>query len=194
MNSLDDMKALWHAAKTDTLPSSKEMLRLIRKFRSQKLRNKWLSILAAVAIGGMMVSVLIRHPFQFAATYIGGGLVIIACILLAATNIKSLKRFYQLEDSDNVNFLAFLAQTRKNQIRYYQKTMVQVVGLCAAGWVLYMYELLYRFPAWCIGIYALMTIYLAIMWFVVRPRSFKRDERKLNATRERVEQILKQLE
>jgi hypothetical protein len=71
--------------------------------------------------------------------------------------------------------------------------MVWIVGLSVAGWILYVYELAYNFPGWIIFIYLIMTIYLAVLWFVVRPRGFRKDEEKLNATRAHVENILQQL-
>jgi hypothetical protein len=193
MNNLDDMRSLWHSAKTDGLPSAKEMLQLIKKFRNQKLRYKWMNVIFALLVVILMTSAMINVHFRFLTTYIGGSLTVIGALLLAATNLKSMKRFYQLDDTDNMKFLEFLTQTRKNQIYYYKNTMVWIVGLSVAGWILYVYELAYNLPGWTIFIYLIMTIYLAVLWFVVRPRGYKRDEEKLNATRERVENILKQL-
>jgi uncharacterized protein YacL len=193
MNNLDDMRSLWHSAKTDGLPSAKKMLQLIKKFRNQKLRYKWMNVIFALLVVILMTSAMINVHFRFLTTYIGGSLTVIGALLLAATNLKSMKRFYQLDDTDNMKFLEFLTQTRKNQIYYYKNTMVWIVGLSVAGWILYVYELAYNLPGWTIFIYLIMTIYLAVLWFVVRPRGYKRDEEKLNATRERVENILKQL-
>jgi hypothetical protein len=193
MNNLDDMKALWHSAKTDSLPSSKEMLKLIKKFRNQKLRYKWMTVIFALLLAILMITAMLNVHFKFVTTYVGGCLTVIGALLLAASNIKSMKRFYQLDDADNLKFLEFLTQTRKNQIYYYKKTMVWIVGLSVAGWILYVYELAYSFPGWIIFIYLIMTIYLAVLWFVVRPRGFRKDEEKLNATRAHVENILQQL-
>jgi hypothetical protein len=193
MNNLDDMKSLWHTVATDKLPSSKEMLKLIRKFRRQKLRSKWLVIVSCFLLSCLVVSALLIVHFKMTTTYVGGTLVVIANLLLAATNIKSLKRFYHLDDHDNLKFLEFIAKTRENQIHYYQRTMVVIISISAGGWILYMYELLYRYSTWCIIIYFIMTVYLGVMWFIVRPRAFKKDQEKLNATRENVESILNQL-
>jgi hypothetical protein len=193
MNNLDDMKALWHSAKTDSLPSSKEMLKLIKQFRNQKLRYKWMTLIFALLLAILMITAMFNVHFKFVTTYVGGSLTVIGALLLAASNIKSMKRFYQLDDADNLKFLEFLTQTRKNQIYYYKKTMVWIVGLSVAGWILYVYELAYNFPGWIIFIYLIMTIYLAVLWFVVRPRGFRKDEEKLNATRAHVENILQQL-
>ncbi|TDO20849.1 hypothetical protein [Pedobacter duraquae] len=193
MNNLDDMKSLWRTVTTDKLPTSEEMLKLIRKFRREKLRNKWLVIVTCLLSSCLVVAALIIAHFKMATTYAGGILVVIAALFLAFNNIRSLKRFYHMDDYDNLKFLEFLAKTRENQIRYYKRTMVIVISLSASGWILYVYELVYHYPMWSIIVYLIMSVYLGVMWFIVRPRSFKRDQGKLNATRERVESILNQL-
>lgn len=193
MNNLDDMKSLWRTVTTDKLPTSEEMLKLIRKFRREKLRNKWLVIVTCLLSSCLVVAALTIAHFKMATTYAGGILVVIAALFLAFNNIRSLKRFYHMDDYDNLKFLEFLAKTRENQIRYYKRTMVIVISLSASGWILYVYELVYHYPMWSIIVYLIMSVYLGVMWFIVRPRSFKRDQEKLNATRERVESILNQL-
>ncbi|MGI4729001.1 MAG: hypothetical protein ACRYGB_10555 [Janthinobacterium lividum] len=193
MDNLDDLKAIWHTANTDSLPSSKEMLEIIRKFRAQKLRNKWLVIICSCLLSLLIVIVLFTFRFHLVSTYIGGGLMAASALLLAATNIRSLKRFYQLEDCSNREFLDFIEQTRQNQIYYYKKTHAVIILLCTVGWALYTYEPTHQHPVWLISTYTVISAYLAIMWFVVRPRTFKKGQEKLNATRQRLEKISNQL-
>lgn len=193
MDNLDDLKAIWHSAKTDSLPTSKEMLQLIKKFRSQKLRNKWIIIVVSCLLSLLMIVILVTVPFKLFITYLGGGLIAASSVLLAATNIKSLKRFYQLDNCSNQEFLAFIEQTRQNQIYYYKKTQAVIMLLSAIGLLLYLFELATRHPKWFVGIYLLSIIYLLIMWFIVRPRRFKKEAEKLNATRQRLEKISNQL-
>jgi len=193
MDSLDDLKAIWHTAKTDSLPSSQEMLQMIKKFRTQKLRNKWLVIVFSCLSSCLMVVVLSIFPFKMLTSYIGGTLIIAGSILMAVSCIKSLKRFYRLDDCSNIEFVAFIEQTRKNQIFYYKKTMVAIVLLYATGWVLYTYEPAYKHPIWFYSVYSIMLIYLAVMWFVVRPRTFKKDQEKLNVMQQQLKDISNQL-
>lgn len=193
MNNLDDLKAIWHTAKTDRLPNSKEMLKLVKNFRSQKLRSKWLVIISSIALSCLFILILFFVHFKLITTYIGGGLVAVSGLFLATTNIRSLKRFYQLNDCSNLEFLAFIEQTRQNQLYYYKKTMVLILSLCSVGWILYMYEVTYKHPIWFFSVYITFMIYLGIMWFIVRPRSFKKDADKLNVMKQRLENISKQL-
>lgn len=193
MDNLDDLKAIWHIAKTDSLPNSSEMMQIIKKFRSQKLRNKWIMIVYSLIMAALIIGALFLANFKFATTYVGGGLIALSALWRAITEIRSLKRFYQLDDCSNVDFLSFIEQTRQNQIYFYKKTMAIIIALCTFGLMLYLYESIYQHPIWLGGIYALVLTYFAVLWFVVRPRSFKKHADKLNATKERMENILKQL-
>lgn len=193
MDNLDDLKTVWHTAKTDRLPTSKEMLKLISTFRNQKLRNKWLMIISCLLFSSLIVGVLFFVSFELITTYVGGGLMAISGLLVAATNIRSLKRFKQLDNCSNLEFLKFIEQTRKNQNYYYKKTMVRGVVLCSVGLLMYLYELISKYPVWLFDIYAVVIIYLAVLWFIIRPRSFNKDAVELDATREKLKTILKQL-
>lgn len=194
MDNLDDLKAIWHTARPDNLPHSGEMLQLIRTFRNQKIRNKWVVIIFSSLISCLVVAVLYIVNFKLVTTYIGGALMVISGFLIAATNFRSLKRFNQLDDCSNLEFLDFIEQTRQNQIYYYKKTMVRVVLLNTIGWLLYLYEVIHQQTFWIISIfYTVALVYLAVLWFVIRPRTFQKDAAKLDATRKRLENISKQL-
>lgn len=193
MNNSDDLKAIWHSAKTDSLPGPDIMLQMIKRFRSQKLRNKWLVIVSSCLLSCLIIAVLFIVHFTMPVTYIGGGLMAASGLLLAVTNIRSLKRFYRLDDCSNLQFLAFIEQTRLNQAYYYKKTQAVVMLLCSAGLLLYLYEPTAGHPMWFIGIYGLSIIYLLVMWFFVRPRYYKKGAEKLNATLHRLESISEQL-
>lgn len=193
MDNLNDLKAIWHSAKTDSLPTSVEMKQLIKKFRNQKLRNKWFTIVISCQISILITVVLCITPFKMLITYVGGGLLVASTVLLAATNIKSLKRFYQLDNCSNQEFLAFIEQTRQNQIYYYKKTQTVIGLIWAIGWLLYLYEPVSRHPKWFIWVYGFAISYVLVIWFIVRPRYFKKGAEKLNATRQRLEKISNQL-
>lgn len=193
MDSLDDLKAIWHTAKTDVLPSSGEMLQLIRRFRSQKLRSKWIMIILSLLLAATEVGAMYFAHFKLLATYLGGGLITASSLGLAATNIRSIKRFYQLDDCSNLEFVAFIEQTRQNQIHYYKKTQVVILMMCSAGLLMYLYEMASKRPEWFIAMYAICVVYLLILWLVVRPYYFKRQSAKLNATLQRLEKLSNQL-
>ncbi len=193
MDNLNNLEAIWHSAKTEQLPNAEQMLVTVKKFRYQKLRNKWLVIVVSCLLACLMVAVLILTPFKFISTYVGGSLISASCLLLAATNLLSLKRFYRLEDYSNFEFLAFLEQTRQNQLYYYKKTQAIIMLLSSAGLLIYLYEAAGRNTLWLTLIYSLSAVYLLVIWFFVRPRAFKKQSEKLKAATERLEHIARQL-
>jgi len=192
MDNLDDLKALWLSAKTDSLPQPEEMLRMVKKFRDQKIRRKVIIIVIALLCAVIMFWGMLFDGFTMFTTYIGDVLMIISCIILVVTNLRSIKRFYQLKDCSNAEFVQFIERTRQNQIYFYKNTQVIAMSITSVGLMLYWYELVHRKPALTIIIYSATIIYLGVMWFVVRPRVFKKNARKLNEMLERLEKISKQ--
>jgi len=192
MDNLDDLKALWLSAKTDSLLQPEEMLRMVKKFRNQKLRRKIILIAVALVCCVIMVTGVFVDGAKMASTYIGDVLLIISCLILAVTNIRSVKRFYDLKDCSNSEFVQFIERTRQNQIYFYKKTQVVAMSITSVGLVLYWYELVHSNTMLTIIIYSVTIIYLGVMWFVVRPRIFKKEARKLDAMLERLEKISKQ--
>ncbi|WP_342645621.1 hypothetical protein [Mucilaginibacter sp. CSA2-8R] len=193
MDNLTNLKAIWHSAKTDGLPTSVEMLQLIKKFRSQRLRKKWLVIIVASVLTVLMVITMFYYHPKMITTRIGQVLITISCACLAFTNIKSIRRFYQLNDCSNAEFLAFIEQTRQNQIYFYKKTQVAIMLLSSVGLLLYLYESASKYPGGLMIAYSLGALYLAIIWLLVRPRTFKKNAEKLNAVKMHLYKISKQL-
>ena len=168
------------------------MLRRIKKFRNQKIRKKIIIIVIALLCAIIMIWGMFCDGFKMATTYIGDVLMTISCVILAVTNIRSVKRFYELKDCSNAEFVQFIERTRQNQIYFYKKTQVIAMSITSVGLMLYWYELVHRKPTLTIIVYSFTIIYLAVMWFVVRPRVFKKNARKLNEILERLEKISKQ--
>jgi hypothetical protein len=193
MDNLTNLKAIWHTAKTDRLPTSAQMLQLIQKFRSQRLKKKWTVIIVANLLTVLMIVTMFYYHPKLITTRIGQVLITVGCAWLAFSNIKSIKRFYQLNDCSNAEFLAFIEQTRQNQIYFYKKTQVLIMLLSSVGLLLYLYELASRHPGGLVIAYSLSAVYLAIIWLIVRPRTFRKNEEKLNAIRAHLNKISKQL-
>lgn len=194
MDNLNELKAIWQTAGNGNLPGPGEIKRSIKTFQAQRVRKKWFVIIAAVLLSVLMVgATVISHPKIF-TTWVGGGLITFACMVLAVNNWRSLKRFNQLDDCSNHEFLAFIEQTAYNQRYYYQKTQVRVMMICAIGLSLYLYEVAIHRPGWTAMLYGITIGYLLIMWYVVRPKMFKKNTEKLNRMRNHFEKLIKQLE
>jgi len=193
MDNLNDLKAIWLSAKTDDLPSSTEMLRIVKRFRDQKLRKKWMVIIMAIALAALMIAAILFNKPTLVTTYIGQVLAASACVVLAVSNIRSIGRFYKLNDCSNKEFIAFLEQTRLNQLYFYKNTQVWGMGLSSTGLLLYSYEFVYQNMLWCIITYSLVVVYILVFFFVVRPRGYKKEAKKLNATMEKLKELSNQI-
>lgn len=194
MDNLNELKAIWQTAGSGNLPAPDEMKRSIKTFQVQRMQKKWVVIIASILLTVLIIAATILSGPKMFTTWIGGGLIALACLVLALNNWKSLKRFNQLDDCSNSEFLAFIEQTGHNQRYYYQKIQLLIMTLCAVGLSLYLYEPATRRPGWTAALYGFTIGYLIIMWFVVRPRMFARNTEKLNRMRNHFEKLTKQLE
>ena len=193
MDNLNDLKAIWLTAKTDDLPGSKEMLRIVKKFRNERLRKKLLIIFVALFAIAMMVVTIFVVRSTMITTILGEVLTIMAALILIFTNTKSMKRFIDLKDCSNKEFIDFLEQTRRNQIYYYKKTQVAGMALSSTGLFLYIYEQVYRSLLATVIFYSIITIWTLFLWLYLRPRNFKKQAVKLNATMEKLRKISDQI-
>jgi hypothetical protein len=193
MDNLNDLKAIWLTAKTDSLPDSHEMVHIIRKFRNKKLLKIAALVITAILLIAIMVWVVFVYNSTMLSTRFGEVFIIIAGIILVATNLNSLLRFYKLKECSNKEFLQFLEQTRLRQQFYYRRTQVVAMSFCATGLLAYLYEGVYKNAMLFIGAYTGTVLYLLVLWIVVRPRVFKKEEKKINAQIEKLESISKQI-
>ena len=193
MDNLNNLKAIWLTAKTDSLPDSHEMVQIVRKFRNKKLLKISAMVSASVFFTVVMIWVVFVYKSVMVTTRIGEAFMLVACLILIITNLNSLLRFYKLKECSNKEFIGFLEQTRIRQQFYYQKTQVVAMIFCFTGLTVYIYEGVYKNMTLCIGVYAGTLIYFAIIWFVVRPRVFKKSGKKIVAQIEKLQNISKQI-
>jgi O-antigen/teichoic acid export membrane protein len=193
MDNLTELKALWHTASTNQLPDATEMIKLIKQFRSQRLTKKWTIIISASSLAALIILVLFITDFKMVITYVGGILIAASALFYAINNVLSLKRFYQLEDCSNKEFLEFVEQTRLNQIYYYKKTQKIIMVLCTVGLLLYLYEPATQHFIYTLILFLVTIICLLFSWFVLRPRSFNKNQQKLHELSEHLKNISNQL-
>jgi len=141
-----------------------------------------------------MIFGAINNGLTMLSTQIGGACLIFTCMLLAFTNIRSIRRFIDFKDCTNKQFIEFMEQTRRNQLYYYQKTQVAGMAISSIGLLLYFYELVYRDTVWFIVTYTIALLYLAFMWFVMRPRNFRKQNLKMDEQMQKIHSISNQIE
>lgn len=193
MDNLNDLKAIWLTAKTDDLPRPKEMLRIVKKFRNDRLRKKIVIIVLSLAIIALLIVTGAISGSSGITTITAEILTIAACAILVFTNTRSMKRFIHLKDCSNREFLEFLEQTRRNQAYYYKITQVWGMALSSAGLLLYLWEPIRARLTLGIILYAVAIAWILFLWLYLRPRNFKRQGAKLNETIKRLEKIEHQI-
>ena len=194
MDNLNELKAIWQTADRCKLPEPGDIKRSIKTFQSQRVRKKWLAIIVSVFFLMLMVGILMFLNSKMITTWVGGGLMALAWIILGLNNLRSLKRFNQLDDCSNREFLAFIDQTGLNQQYHYKKTQLRILVLCVVGLSLYLYEPATHSLAATIALYIITIAFLVVNWLVLRPMMFKRNTEKLNRMRNHFEKLIKQLE
>ena len=193
MDNLNDLKEIWRTANTDGLPGSSEMARFVKKYRNQRLLKIAVLVISAIVLTAGMVAVVFVYKSTMLTTRIGEVCIILSGVILTATNLNSLNRFYGLSDLSNKEFIEFLEHTRVRQNFYHKKTQVAGLALCSAGLLLYLYEPVYQDITAFIIVYAIAIIFLLITWLVIRPRAFKKQSLKMNETIKKIETLSKQL-
>ena len=192
MDNLDDLKAIWQNVKTVSLPNSSQMINIIKTNKDKTLRRLVFLILGAL---GMILLVLFAsyvYHFKLISSKIGEGLIVFSGLILMATNLNSFNRFYKLNVCSNKEYLSFLEQTQLRQLFYFKYTQVAGLAFCFIGLVLYLYELVYQNQWMMIISYLLLLIYFAIVFFYLRPKTYKKGVVKLNQELENVRRIAQQ--
>lgn len=194
MEEINEWQSVWQTADTRALPSTEEMRGFIQRFLQKRVQKKWIMIIAGLVLAMLVITVLLIVSFHNTSTYIGGGLIALSCLGISFDNARSLKRFYQFNDSSNSEFLAFIEKTRQNQLRYHQQTLKILLTGFSVGLGLYLYEPALRYPVGVAGMYIVFGVYVAVCWLVIRPRMFVKGARELDRARERMEQLQHQFD
>jgi hypothetical protein len=193
MDNLNDLKAIWLTAKTDSLPASGDVVEMAKKYRNKGLRKKVVLIVSAISLTALMVGIVFFYHPAMLTTWLGGCFIIMAGLVLVATNVRSIGRFYHFRDYNNKEFIQFLEQTRLNQIRYYKKTQVISLSFSSIGLALYLVETIRENLIAGVIIYLVSGLFIMINWLYIRPMIYRKQKKKLDETIKRLEKIADQI-
>jgi hypothetical protein len=192
MDNLNDLKKIWLSADTRALPDAAAMKLEAQKYRSGQLVKKSAIVLMSVLLTVVMGSVVINYKSVMLTTRLGEALMILAGLLLVVTNMRSVARLYRVKDMTNREFIAYLEQVQRNRIYYYKNTQVLGMALVGIGLLLYLYEMVSHSILWTFVGYGLTIGWLAVNWFIIRPRAYRRNARKLDEKMKKMAAISKQ--
>jgi len=192
MDNLNDLKELWLSADTSALPGTGEMMQAIKKYRSTGLKKKIAVVSLAAFFTAMLVLVVFIYHSAMISTRIGEACMITAGMILIYTNTKSLRRLYNVKDHSNKEFIQYLQQVQVNRIYYHNKTQVVGFAFVSVGLLLYTYEGVHNILWLFIAAYSFLIAYLLIAWLIIRPRAYKRQAIKMEATMAKMKHLADQ--
>jgi hypothetical protein len=194
MSTNNDLKKLWNMQET-AIPDTVALFEKASKFKKQRLRKLIFANFVVLLTAAFMLFVWYQYQPELMTTKIGIVCGIFAMFLYLfvynqmATYLKS--NNYEMDSS---NYLQQLLKLKEKQI-FLQTTMLNVyfmvlgIGIC-----LYMYEYVCRMTMlWALVTYGVTLSWIALNWFVIRPKTIAKQQKKLNELIEKFENINDQL-
>ena len=190
MEDLADIKDLWQTAKVSELPNAEEAVRIIKSYRFNMIVKKSLMILLLALMILLLVYVVFYGP-KMLTTRIGEAGFFTGIIILFISNTNSLRRASNQINRSNQEFIEYLKQTQRGRIFFYEKVQPIIFLGISLSLLLYAFELVYNNLVLTFVIYSLLIIYMAVMWYIVRPRIIKKRTKQLKETIEKLESLTK---
>lgn len=195
MSANIDFKNLWKQQEAEQ-PELSDLMLLLRSYKNKGLKRLVLTnVLLVMTTVGL---VLIWYYFQpqLITTKIGLITTILAMLIFVLA-YNTLFKYYKSasEFESNSAYLKNLITIKRKQ-KFMQTTMLQLYFiLLSLGVCLYLYEYVKLMPT-VVGllVYALTLAWLAFNWFYLRPKTIKKQEKKLDILIKKFEMINRQLD
>jgi hypothetical protein len=194
MSTNIDLKKLWNMQET-AIPDTAALFEKTNKFKKLRFIKLLLANFIVLVTAAFMLYIWYHYQPELITTKIG-----IVCGILAmflylfvynqmATYLKS--NNYEM---DSFHYLQQLLKLKEKQL-FLQTTMLNVyfivlgVGIC-----LYMYEYACRMTMlWALVTYGVTLSWIALNWFIIRPKTIAKQQKALNELIEKFEKINDQL-
>ena len=195
MSANIDFKNLWKQQEAEQ-PELSDLMLLLRSYKNKGLKRLVLTnVLLVITTVGL---VLIWYYFQpqLITTKIGLITTILAMLIFVLA-YNTLFKYYKSasEFESNSAYLKNLITIKRKQ-KFMQTTMLQLYFiLLSLGVCLYLYEYVKLMPT-VVGllVYALTLAWLAFNWFYLRPKTIRKQEKKLDILIKKFEMINRQLD
>jgi len=193
MDNLNELKEIWLTAKTKTLPDAAEIVETIKNYRLKEIVKIISFSLFTLGLLATMIWVLIDYKSQLITTRAGEVFILIGIFILLTMNAKALKRSFSLNNYSNEAFLTYLKKEQLKLIDYQKRTQKAGFIIASSGLLLYIYEGVRHSISILIISYIVVSLWIAISWFIIRPYSLKRKTQKLLEKIATLEKISSQL-
>lgn len=195
MSANIDFKNLWKQQEAEQ-PELSDLMLLLRSYKNKGLKRLVLTnVLLVMTMVGL---VLIWYYFQpqLITTKIGLITTILAMLIFVLAYNTLFKHYKSASEFvSNSAYLKDLIIIKRKQ-KFMQTSMLQLYFiLLSLGVCLYLYEYVKLMPT-VVGllVYALTLAWLAFNWFYLRPKTIRKQEKKLDILIKKFEMINRQLD
>lgn len=193
MDNLNELKQIWLTADTRGLPPASQMEALVKKYSDQKILKTVLTIVAGIICLCAIIVVAFTYNSSMLSTRIGEVMIGAAGLVLLSNSFSLLISFYKLKDCSNRDYLQHMEHIKQKQLFFFKRTQLAGFLLASVGTMVYMFEYVSTQGITGLMEYGALILYIAIAWFVLRPKVMNRHTRKINEQIERLKELEKQL-
>jgi H+/Cl- antiporter ClcA len=177
MNNFEDIQSLWQQAPAAEAPGVHELIAGLRKKR-RKMQWRTAGLVLLLLLTIFFLALIIgRYEFRFLTTKIGIALALIAVGAAVAVNSNMLALLLQNNgaDTNNHQYLQSLKKFRE-RMRFMHTYGISIYFLLmGTGILLYIYEFVQHNILKMVLAYGLTAGWFLFAWFVLRPRTVKKQ-------------------
>jgi hypothetical protein len=193
MDSFDDIREIWATAKTSELPNLNEVLKTIKGHQVKHKLKSIAVIIATLFLVMVMIWVVFFYKSSMLTTRIGEGCFFIAMFILIGANVTSLRRAAKVKNCTNEEYVRYLKTEQIQLATFIKKTQAIGFAIVSIGLLLYVFEFVYKNNFSILLSYLIVTLYILLAWFVIRPIATRKKTKRLNETIEKLEKLANQL-
>jgi len=190
MEDLTEIKNIWRTADVGALPGADEAVRLIKLYRFKMIFKKAATILMLLIMTALMLYAVF-YGFKMLTTRLGELGFFIGIFVLVASNANSLRRAFNQTNRTNREFIEYLKQAQRGRVYFYEKLQPILFLIMSLSLFLIVFELVYKNLVLTLVVYSILSIYVAVMWFFVRPKIIEKRTKQLKETIEKLETFAK---
>ncbi|MBB3700998.1 hypothetical protein KMW28_20255 [Flammeovirga yaeyamensis] len=176
-----DLKNLWQQ-QSSSQPSIEEVLQKAKSYKKKSLQSIIVSYFTAIGIIGYLLFIGFYYNPELVLTKIGIGLAIIGTLvfLISSNTLHKLINSIQF-DENTIDYIKKLKAIKEQQRKIQTSTISSYFILFSAGMGIYLFELLVALnPNYSIPFVIGTVIWIAINWFVFRPKVIKKQTAKID--------------
>ncbi len=195
MSTHYNFREIWSNKDAD-IPNIKEVKAKAERYRKIQLLKDTGNIAFLVAITLLAAGIWVRTHFTFFTTKIGIALMLMGLTVytyLLYQKFNSLKKVNPA--ATNQAYLSSMKKTEQHQIYMQTKGLSFYYITLSSGFAIYFYELTLKISlTGVILIYTATFLWMAVGWFIIRPRQIKKQKEKISAVIRSLEKLEKSFE